>query len=746
MRRLAILPLIACYGAGVVAGLLRFPAPPLGLALLLLGWSLCRRPAGLALGALGIGVLVGAVARATDADSCAARLPAGRVALTLVALEPADRDAGVVRVRPVGAACRGIIRARWMAADPLEAGRRARVEGRWRLTAQQPRARGILQVTRADPRPGGRMLTAGWRGDLAARIDRLYGPRAPLIDALILNRKGRLDPILRDQFAAAGLVHLLAISGFHVGLVTLWLGALLRLVRVRAQYVLPIAAAGALAYVAFLGWPPAATRAGLLITLVVWTRGRQRRVGPHALLAGAVLLFLIATPWVVLNVGAWLSVSALAGVIHFTRWSDRRLGPGPLRRTLAASVGATLATAPITAAMFGVVSIVGLALNFLALPLAALALPAAVASVVLDPLPGPAAEACASGAGLALDLLEHLARWGSRVPLGHVTAPPGVAAALPWVGISIVVMWLMGRRNTLGEAGRRLAWIATAGLWILLAMGLARTGPDPRGNLRLHFLDVGQGDAAAIMTPLGHWLLVDAGPRSPDWDAGRNVVGPFLRRHRVGRLTMVVLSHAHADHLGGVPWIVEHFRVDQVLEPGAFDRSPLYLEFLEDLDRREIPWHVGRAGMTFKLDGVQFSVLHPDTAWAEWGEDLNEDSVVLEVRYGDFEALFAGDIGFPVERLLHGVARPVEVLKVGHHGSAGSTGSTWLGDVRPQVAVVSVGRNRYGHPSPAALTRLRAAAVEVWRTDREGTILVATDGHRVTIRGAARASAFAATP
>jgi competence protein ComEC len=310
----------------------------------------------------------------------------------------------------------------------------------------------------------------------------------------------------------------------------------------------------------------------------------------------------------------------------------------------------------------------------------------------------------------------------------------------------VLVVWLMGRRNTVGEAARRLAWVGTGTLWLGLAVVLGRARPDPYGDLRLHFLDVGQGDAAVIRTPQGHWLLVDAGPRTSDWDAGRNVVGPFLRRHGVSRVSMIVVSHAHADHLGGVPWVVDHFRVDQVVEPGDFDHSPLYLEFLEDLDRREVAWHVARAGATFELDGVHFAVLHPDTAWAEWGEDLNEDSVVLQVRYGDFEALFAGDVGFPVERLLHHVARPVEVLKVGHHGSAGSTGRQWLGDLRPRAAVVSVGHNRYGHPAPAALARLRAAGVEVWRTDREGTILVATDGHRVSIRGADRAAAFAATP
>ena len=131
-------------------------------------------------------------------------------------------------------------------------------------------------------------------------------------------------------------------------------------------------------------------------------------------------------------------------------------------------------------------------------------------------------------------------------------------------------------------------------------------------------------------------------------------------------------------------------------------------------------WHVARRDERFVLDGVAFTVLHPDPRWQGWGEDVNEDSLVLLVEYGDFQALFAGDAGFPAEAEMRNRTRAVDLLKVGHHGSRGSTSDEWLDSLRPSAAVISVGRNKYGHPSPPTLARLRRHRVEVWRTDRDG--------------------------
>jgi competence protein ComEC len=279
-------------------------------------------------------------------------------------------------------------------------------------------------------------------------------------------------------------------------------------------------------------------------------------------------------------------------------------------------------------------------------------------------------------------------------------------------------------------------------LWVALLRPALLGAADEDRGLALHFLDVGQGDAALLRTPGGHWILVDAGPAGEGTDAGRRVVAPFLQRRGARSLSLAVVSHAHADHLGGLPAVMDRVRTDLVIEPGADVADPRYTRFLDALPEEGIPWHPARAGDRFELDGVRGTVIHPTPGWRGWGEDVNEDSLVLLVEYGEFQALFAGDAGLRAEAAMAGRIGRVDLLKVGHHGSRGSTGDDWLAALAPPVAVISLGRNDYGHPAPATLERLGAHGVAVRRTDLEGTITVVTDGQRMTVRSRAGAASY----
>jgi competence protein ComEC len=221
------------------------------------------------------------------------------------------------------------------------------------------------------------------------------------------------------------------------------------------------------------------------------------------------------------------------------------------------------------------------------------------------------------------------------------------------------------------------------------------------------------------------------------------VVAPFLARHRAGGLAVAVVSHAHADHLGGIPSVLERYPASRVLEPAELVADPLYAGFLDELDLLALPWHAARDGLRFELDSVRFTVLHPDTVWAEWQLDLNEDSVVLLVEYGSFRALFAGDAGLRAEARLAGRVGRVDVLKAGHHGSRSATGERWLTELRPLVAVISCGQgNRYRHPHLETLARLSGRGIGAWRTDLLGSITVTTDGRSFTIGGRGRRETF----
>ena len=725
------------YWAGLATGLLHFGAPA-GVAALGLGLGLAARPSGLLLcGGVLAGRLAGELAAALERGQCTARLPGERLRLRVDVLEPADSTGGRMAVAPL-ASCRGAVSARWPRGRPVAAGARAEVVARW---APRPGLGG---------RPGGTLFVTEvrvveTRADFADRLRnrlheasrRLYGARAGVVDALILGRRGGIDPELQDRFARSGLVHLLSISGFHVGLITAWVFLLCRLARLTLPAALATAAVVSAAYVVFLGWPAPAGRAAALAVVVARCRTRQRHVQANALLAATCLAVLVVEPWAALDLGGWLSAAALWGATTFTRWSDRAIGRGFWARTAASSLGATLATAPITAAFLGTVALAGLVLNFPAIPIAALAVPGVLASLVLLPLWSAGAEALAAGAGLGLHLLELSAAAGAGLPVGYVAMEPGTATGtLPWVGVLGLSLWIVGSRNTVSEAGRRLGWCLGAALWLDLAPIHALGSADGGGVLTLHFLDVGQGDGAVLRTPGGRWVVIDAGPADGRHDAGRRVVAPFLERQGVRGLAAIVVSHAHADHMGGVPWLLRRFPVGLLVEPGAPVPDPAYGALLAALDSAGIPWHPAAAGERFALDGVEFAVLHPRPGWEEWGEDVNEDSLVLLVQFGGFEALFTGDAGFPVEAALRASLGPVDVLKVGHHGSRGSTGGELLDSLRPLAAVISVGRNEYGHPAPETLARLQTRRVPVLRTDQDGSVSVTTDGTTMRIRSA----------
>ena len=298
-----------------------------------------------------------------------------------------------------------------------------------------------------------------------------------------------------------------------------------------------------------------------------------------------------------------------------------------------------------------------------------------------------------------------------------------------------------------GARPARLAPLVAGALvapWLASAVG-ALSG---RGASLLCQLDVGQGDAAAVRTRRGHWLVLDAGPASHGRDAGLRVLVPFLRGRGASRIELLALSHPHLDHLGGAVSLLHETRVERLLDPGNPIPSAPYAELLDLAAEAGVRWLPAVAGDRVRLDEVELLVLGPDPpdgARARWrapARDANEASLALRVRVGAFTYLNTGDAPAAQEYAL--LSRwPADtlratLLKAGHHGSHTSSAPAWLEATRPRAVVVSAGRgNRYGHPHPEALRRLRALELDtLWRTDRDGRMCVEVgEGGRWRIEG-----------
>jgi competence protein ComEC len=726
------------FGAGLWAGLAAYSGVrgvgmwDVGLPVLAGAILVAKRaPVAAAMGGAALaGLLWGAAAVARRDATCAGTWgkgmgEGGRAAHAAIVrlVDPVPADGGVVDGDIRGGVCGGTLTLRWLAGKRAAGGTTWLVAGPYLGDA----GRGLLRVRSARLLDGARHGRGGLRDRIAARSRTLFGARAPLVDALIIGRTADLDSELRERYARSGLAHILSISGLHVGFFAAWLALLLRLGGVPLRARLICSALAVFAYCWMIGFPAPAVRAGLMLAVDGVARWRQRVVAPRGTVALAALIILVSDPWAIRSVGAWLSVSAIAAVI----WAGRAVTGPPLLRLVAPAVAATLVTAPITAFVFGTVAPIGVVANLVAIPLGAVAVPGVMVALAVAGLVPSLGALLAAGSGLVLALLDLVAGLAARVPGGHVISIPGWPAALIWMGVLALAWWLWNSPRRPWLIAARGAFAAAVLFWGSL---VARAPSDSDGVLTVHFLDVGQGDAAALRTPAGHWVLIDGGPRTPEGDAGRRVVLPFLRRLGAGALSLVVMTHGHDDHLGGLPVVIEALPPKVVLEPGKPVSRSTYLEFLADVEREGATWHPARTGDRVELDGVTLQVLSPDSAWVAQQDDLNEESVVLLVSYGATRLLFAGDAGLPVEARLAGRVGHVDLLKVGHHGSRSATSDAWLSELSPAEAVISVGaHNTYGHPAPEVVARLLQHHVTTLRTDQLGTITFTTDGHRALI-------------
>ncbi len=261
-----------------------------------------------------------------------------------------------------------------------------------------------------------------------------------------------------------------------------------------------------------------------------------------------------------------------------------------------------------------------------------------------------------------------------------------------------------------------------------LAFLLVAISASASENLTVHFIDVGQGDSELLQFA-GKNVLIDAG----DQDSGPRVTS-YLRSHGVTSLDLVVATHPHSDHIGGLLTVLNDFPVGQVLDSGQVHTTQTYENFLTLVDQKNIPFAVAEQGQTIDLDpSLKIEVLSPQAT--PFPSDLNQNSVVLKVTYNKISFLLAGDAGFEAEdSMAAGYDLKSTVLKVGHHGSSSSTGTSFLSEVRPEVAVIEVGAgNAYGHPTSKTLSALQNTGSKVYRTDLDGNIVVTTDGQSYSV-------------
>lgn len=614
---------------------------------------------------------------------------------------------------------------------------------------------------------GVRAIVDRLRAHSRARIEATFPPgAAPLGRALVLGEND-LDPEEDAAFRRSGLAHLLAVSGTHLVLAVLSLVAGLRALLVRCYWlaarmdVTRIAAGmgivAAVVYADYAGGSGSAWRAAWMLVWGLAARVLGRRVPPERLLALSLGVGCCTDPLLAFDVSWLLSAAATAGLLLLGRPLSRRCAPLPtalryVANAVAATVSAMLPCAPLLALLTPELTFASILANVVAAPFGeAIALPFCLVHGCLSFLPPleRGVSLVASGSLLVVRQIALLSA-ETRFLAFRVPEPTGWqlgVLALGAVELAVTLRWRQEHPRTGPRALAAALWLPRAGFLGagLLALELAQIhAGTPYGLLRVTALDVGQGDAILVDLPDGKLMLIDGGGAvgSP-FDPGRLVVIPVLRARRRDRIDIVVLTHPHPDHLGGLPSVLSQVEVGEFWDSGLphpTRRAP------PDSTAATLQALVRERGILRRTPSeLCFGARHYGEATVELlgpcpraRPDLgtNDNSIVLRIRYGRTAAVLAGDVEAAGERQLMSSAHELgaELLKVGHHGSRTSSTAPFLTRVHPRYAVVSCGvRNPHGHPHQSTIDRLLTSGAEPLRTDRGGSIQWVSDGARSSV-------------
>lgn len=605
--------------------------------------------------------------------------------------------------------------------------------------------------------------------DLVRRIiDRRVGAfatrSAGIVTAILIGDRAGLDEETTRRLQESGTYHVIAISGGNIAILAGCVLGLVSLAGIGARAGAIVSVGVLAAYAAVVVREASVLRATAAAVLFLTARAVDHRTPPLNALAIAALAIVVVTPLAVFDAGAILTFGAtlaiLVGVPRVLRWMQDQAAAaiGPAPRWVAAPlalVAATycieLALLPVSARVFSRVTVAGLMLNLLAVPLMTVTQVSGLLVVALEGIWSPAAMAMAGVAHLAASGLVESSRLLDVAPwLSVRTAPPPLALVCGYyVSLGcVVIRGCSPAIQRLGRVGLLFCILGIlagpldvrgfgvrVGLWGPLAG--AETGRGRPGRLRVVFLDVGQGDATFVRFPDGQSLLVDAGGTlTGSFDIGERVVGPALWAQQVRRLDYLALTHGDPDHAGGALAVLRDFRPREVWEGVPVASSASLQAIAHESRRQHSVWRRLQAGDLLFAGGASLEVWHPPPPDWERPRVRNEDSVVMELRYGDVSVVLPGDIGVETEPTLAARVRParVRVVKVPHHGSGGSSSAAFVEALRPDVAVVSAGRhNAFGHPAPAVVARYQEAGAVTFDTARHGAVTAETDGRTMTV-------------
>lgn len=540
-----------------------------------------------------------------------------------------------------------------------------------------------------------------------------------------------IEPDVIAAFSATGIIHILSVSGTHIALVAgsiYWICYRLRLSGGQTAFLVALIILG---YACLAGFSSPVIRSALMGLLAVGAVALRREKDSCYALALVALGMVLYQPSLIYDIGFQLSFGATAGLLYLFAglYTQLKLLPNWLAGPIAVTLAAQLGVLPFIAWYFKTLSLSAVVANVVIVPVVEFVVILGLIGVITALGWGVLGDFLLGICGAVIQVIQQLTMALAAIPGGNIDFPPiGIVAGCGYY----LLLWLISQRGlSVMTVARRWPYRCLGGVLIIVCAVLWYSIlPSP---LRVHFIDVGQGDSALLITPHGRTVLIDTGgitASAVQFDIGERVVVPYLKHQGVQRLDYLILTHGHQDHAGGAAAVAKHIPVKQILlAREAY--SPAVQELIKAAQNSiVIPAY---AAQKILLDDVVIDMVYAVDSKNE--HSGNEASNVIRIGYGAHSFLITGDLEQQGETaiLASGTSVASTVLKVGHHGAKTSTSPEFLQAVAPRYAVISVGvNNRFGHPHREILNRLTEAQIEIFRTDLDGAIVFETDGKKLT--------------
>jgi len=567
------------------------------------------------------------------------------------------------------------------------------------------------------------------------------GDAGKLMSALILGLREEVPGDIKQDFVDTGVIHVLAVSGLHVGYVLIIVMALVKLLPVPWRMEKIIIVLLLIFYAILSGGKASVWRATIMAGIYVFAPLVYRKANLWNIISAAALILLAYDPNYLTDLGFLMSFSAVISIVFFYNQFDQvlpeRLRVNTIKNPLLkgvwalflVSVSAQIGTLPFTWSFFHRIPIISLAANIIIVPVIGVIASLGFAIMLL----GSWIPYVGSALGNCIWLLSEIIFWITH-QLGGRSYSYIETSAPSWINILLYACFITALFLFFQKKLRRKALLPSLAGACLIIWPWALE----ENELDVIFLDVGQGDGAIVRVPTDSGIkiiLVDAGFKNWNRDMGERVVVPVLKNFGVDQIDLLIMSHPHSDHIGGVEIVLEEFEVDEIWDSHGSYGSSLYARIQQSVEEKGVTYRrlqTGYIDTTFAP--LRLILFHPDSTYSVEETNVNNSSLVVKMSYGESDFMFVGDLEEEGDEVVlpFGELLQSEVLKVGHHGSITSSTQPFLDAVDPDMAIVSVGvRNKFRHPSYVVMERLEKSGAEVLRTDYEGAVWLKSDGQRI---------------